>query len=123
MRKTEGRHRDSNPEPSDHVSSTLTIAPPRHDRFGRLDSAPKYSVTLAARMRPPTALAINSRPARGAYALAILDPLLGCPFLKWGTRLSICISETMVGAAIGSRTAPKGGSVPEPPLCILLVLY
>ena len=26
----------------------------------------------------------------------------------------------MVGAATGSRTAPKGGSVPEPPLCILL---
>ena len=32
----------------------------------------------------------------------------------------ICISE--MGAAIGSRTAPKGRSVPEPPLCILLVL-
>ena len=32
----------------------------------------------------------------------------------------ICISETMVGAATGSRTAPKGGSAPEPLLCILL---
>ena len=30
----------------DHVSSTLTTAPPRHD-VGRLDNAPKYSVTLA----------------------------------------------------------------------------
>ena len=29
----------------------------------------------------------------------------------------------MVGAATGSRTAPKGGSVPEPPLCILLLAY
>ena len=52
MRKPEGRHRDSNPEPSDHVPSTLTTALSRHDPFGRLDSAPKYSVTLAARMRP-----------------------------------------------------------------------
>ena len=32
----------------------------------------------------------------------------------------VCISETMVGAATGSRTAPKGGSAPEPLLCILL---
>ena len=39
----------------------------------------------------------------------------------WDTRpVAICISETMVGGAIGSRTAPRGGSVPEPPLCILL---
>ena len=33
----------------------------------------------------------------------------------------VCISETMVGAATGSRTAPKGGSAPEPLLCILLI--
>ena len=83
MRKTEGRHRDSNPEPSDHVPSTLTIAPPKHDRCGRLDSAPKYSVTLAARMRPPPSAFLppprvrwlySSRPVRGvgrAYALVV----------------------------------------------------
>ena len=47
MRKPERRHRDSNPEPSDHMPSTLTTALSRHDRFGRLASAPKYSVTLA----------------------------------------------------------------------------
>ena len=110
MRKTEGRHRDSNPEPSDHVSSTLTIAPPRHDRFGRLDSAPKYSVTLAARMRPPTALAINSRPPWRAYALAILDPLLGCPFLKWGTRLSIyAFLKQWWGPPQGLERLPRAG--------------
>ena len=63
MRKPEGRHRDSNPEPSNHVSSALTTALSRHDRFGRLDSDPKYSVTFAARsVVSPTALAINSRP-------------------------------------------------------------
>ena len=88
MRKTEGRHRDSNPEPSDHVSSTLIIAPPRHDLFGRLDSAPRHSVTLAARMQPPTALAINSRPARG-WSGPIWRRVLAChiyAFLKqwWG---------------------------------------
>ena len=77
MRKTEGRHRDSNPEPSDHMSSTLTIAPPRHDRFGRLDSAPKYSVTLAAR---PTALAMNSRPWSGP----IWRRVLACHFRNGG---------------------------------------
>ena len=65
MRKPEGRHRDSNPEPSNHVSSALTTALSRHDRFGRLDSDPKYSVTFAARsVVSPTALAINSRPTQ-----------------------------------------------------------
>ena len=37
-----------------------------------------------------------------------------------GSGAAVCTSETMVGAAIGSRTAPKGGSAPEPLLCILL---
>ena len=37
-------------------------------------------------------------------------------------HVAVGISETMVGAATGSRTAPKGGSVPEPLLCILLSL-
>ena len=103
MRKPEGRHRDSNPEPSDHVSSTLTTALSRHDRCRRWRRVCDRSVS-------PTALAINSRPARGVER-AYMAPGSGMSY--------ICISE--MGAAIGSRTAPKGGSVPEPPLCILLV--
>ena len=109
MRKPEGRHRDSNPEPSNHVSSALTTALSRHDRFGRLDSDPKYSVTFAARsVVSPTALAINSRPTQER---AYMAPGAG-----------ICTSETMVGAATGSRTAPKGGSAPEPPYWPIWVL-
>ena len=57
--------------------------------------------------------------------MAILDP---------GTRLSVPEMGAAIGsrtgaglcwhrAAIGSRTAPKGGSVPEPPLPILLLQY
>ena len=96
MRKPEGRHRDSNPEPSNHVSSALTTALSRHDRFRRLDSDPKYSVTFAARsVVSPTALAINSRPTQER---AYMAPGAG-----------ICTSE--MGAAIGSRTAPKGCAV------------
>ena len=84
MRKPEYRQRGSNPEPSDHVSSTLTTAPPRHDRYiDRFASAPKYSVTLARMRRnstshPPPAshLAINlfelARSGGGrAYALVV----------------------------------------------------